>query len=114
MGELRVIYESLPMEKLDSSENSAISASVNLALASVEGECIGRIETLDHAYQVAHDLEFSEINAIFKYLTTDLVSQTSRSEIITYQMNEHQQKLADFDRRYGDKNWRLQFPIQPE
>ncbi len=114
MGELRVIYESLSMEKLGSSESSAISASVDRALASVEGECLSKIKTLDDAYQIAHILEFSEINAIFKYLTIDLVSATSRSEIITYQMNEHQKKLADFSEQYGDKNWRLQFSIQSE
>ncbi len=114
MGELCVIYESLPAEKLCSPESGAISASVNRALASVEGECLGKIKTLDDAYQIARELEFSEINAIFKYLTIDLVSPTSRSEIITYQVDEHQQKLVDFDKRYGDKNWRSQFSIQAE
>ena len=114
MGELRVIYEALPQEKLCSAESRAISASVNRALASVEGECLSKIKTLDDAYQIAHDLEFSEINAIFKYLTVDLVSPSSRSGIIAYQIDEHEQKLADFDQRYGGKDWRLQFSIQPE
>ena len=114
MGELRVVYEALPQEKLCSSESSAISASVNRALASVEGECLSKIKTLDDAYQIAHDLEFSEINAIFKYLTIDLVSPSSRREILANRVDEHEQKLADFNTRYGDKNWRSQFPIQPE
>lgn len=114
MGELRTIYESLPEEKLCSAESRAISASVNRAMESVEGECISKIKTLDDAYQIAHDLEFSEINTIFKYLTIDLVSPPLRAEIITYQVDEHEQKLEDFDKLYGDKNWRLSFKIQPE
>lgn len=114
MGELRVVYESLPAEKLLMPESRAISLSVHRAMASVDDNCLSRIKTLDDAYEIAHNLEFSEINAIFEYLTMDLISPSSRSEMITYQINEHQQKLADFNKRYGDKNWRLQFPIQPE
>lgn len=114
IGELRVIYESLPEGKLCSAERRAISVSVNRALASVGDECLSGVKTLDDAYQIAHDLEFSEINAIFKYLTIDLVSPSSRSEIIANQVDEHERKLEDFDERYGDKTWRLGFKIQPE
>ncbi len=114
MGELRVVYESLSAEKLKAPESRAISLSVHKAMASVEDNCLSKVKTLDDAYEIARDLEFSEINAIFEYLTMDLVSPSSRREMITYQVDEHQQKLIAFDKRYGDKSWRLQFPIQPE
>lgn len=114
MGELRLIYESLPADKLKVPESKVISLSVHRAVASVEDACLCKIITLDDAYEAARNLEASEINAIFEYLTMDMASPSSRREMITYQMDEHQQKLADFDQRYGDKNWRLSFEIQSE
>ena len=114
MGELRVVYESLPAEKLRVPESRAISISVHRAMASVEDDCFGRIKTLDDAYEIACNLESSEINAIFEYLTMELAPASSRSEIITNQVDEHEKKLEDFDRLYGDKNWRSQFQIGPE
>ena len=114
MGELRVVYESLPAEKLRVPESRAISISVHRAMAFVEDDCFSRIKTLDDAYEIARNLESSEINAVFEYLTMELVSPASHSEIIVNQVDEHEKKLEDFDRLYGDKNWRLQFPIQPE
>ncbi len=114
MGELRIVYESVPAEKLSAPESRAISISVHRAMASVQENCLSKVKTLDDAYEIAHSLEFSEINAIFEYLTMDMVSPSSRREMIMYQVDEHQQKFVDFDKRYGDKNWRLGFEIQPE
>ncbi len=114
MGELRMVYESLPSERLLNPESHAISISVHRAMASIDDACLARIKTLDDAYEIAHNLEFSEINAIFEYLTTDLVSPPLRSEMISYHVDEHEQKLLDFNRLYGDKDWRSQFAIQPE
>jgi rubrerythrin len=114
MGELRVVYESMPAEKLGVLESRAISLSVHRAVISVEDVCLCRIQTLDDAYEIARNLEFSEINAIFEYLTMSFAAPSSPRDLITYQIDEHQQKLVDFDVLYGDKDWRLQFPIQPE
>lgn len=114
IGELRVVYESMPVGKLGILESRAISLSVHRAMVSVEDVCLSKIQTLDDAYEIARNLEFSEINAIFEYLTMSLVSPSSKSDLIAYQIDEHQQKLANFDMLYGDKNWRSQFPIRPE
>ena len=114
MGELRVVYESLPAEKLQAPESRAVSISVHRAIACVDDVCLSRVKTLDDAYEIARNLEFSEINTVFEYLTMDLVPASSRDEMVTYQVEEHEKKLVDFDQLYGDKNWRSQFLIQPE
>jgi len=114
MGELRVVYESLPAEKLQAPESRAVSISVHRAMACVDDACLSRVKTLDDAYEIARNLEFSEINTVFEYLTMDLVPASSRDEMVTYQVEEHEKKLVDFDQLYGDKNWRSQFLIQSE
>ncbi len=114
MGELQVIRETLPAEKLRSSESGATCASLNRALAAIGDVCLSEIKTLDDAYELAHDLEFSEINAIFEYLTTDLVSLSFLRDVVTYHIEGHQQKLVNFDKKHGNKTWRSMFSIQPE
>lgn len=114
MGELRVIFESLSAERLSALESRDISMGVCRALKSVDDECLSQVKTLDDAYEIARSLESSEINTIFEYLTVDLASPSSRDEMVTTQIEEHEKKLMDFDQQYGDKNWRLKFSIQPE
>lgn len=114
MGELRVICESLSAEKLGALESRGISISVHRAMTFVDDVCLSGLKTLDDAYEIARNLEFSEINTVFEYLTIDLVTASSRDEMVTYQVEEHEKKLLDFDQLYGNKSWRSQFLIQPE
>ncbi len=111
---LRSVRGSLSKEKLASTVEHSITASVNGIMEMMGKDLLGQIKTLDDAYEIANELEFSEINALFKYLTTDIVTTASRGEIIVHHIDEHQQKLIDFDKHYGNKEWRSQFKIQPE
>jgi hypothetical protein len=70
------------------------------------------VRTLDDAYNLAHDLEFSEVNAIFKFLILDVVPCKQSDAFIEHMINDHLKKLIDFSKNYGDKNWRRSIPAK--
>jgi hypothetical protein len=113
-GLLLSVFKSLPGEILNSMAQPEICESINANIDLLDSDLLDPVRNLDDAYELAHFLEFSEINAVFKYLSTQYISGKSRAELISSQIDVHQKKLVDFDEKYGDKNWRRQFEIQPE
>ena len=71
------------------------------------------INTLEDAYQLAHAIEFSELNGIFQFLASDLMPYDKQKEFIIANILKHQQKIIDFSRNYGDGEWRKEIEIQP-
>jgi len=67
---------------------------------------LNQIQDLDDAFELAHELEFSEVNVIFKFLTFDLVPWIYQEELIENMLQIHQQKLIHFDEAFGDKKRR--------
>jgi hypothetical protein len=108
------VFKSLPRDTLNSMAQPGICESINANIDLLGNDLLEPVRNLDDAYELAHFLEFSEINAVFKYLSTQYIPGESRAELISSQIDVHQKKLVDFDEKYGDKNWRGQFEIQPE
>jgi uncharacterized Zn finger protein len=67
---------------------------------------LNQIQDLEDAYDLAHELEFSEVNVIFKFLTFDQVPWIYQEDLIENMLQIHQQKLIHFDEAFGDKKWR--------
>ena len=63
------------------------------------------IETLDDAYEAAHELESSEINTVFRLLTLSLFGDSARRDMLAAQLDEHVGKLDEFGRLH-DKAYR--------
>ena len=61
------------------------------------------IDTLDDAYEVAHELEFSEVNSVFKILTTEFISEETRRKATMSHLVYHQGKLMKFTENFGDR-----------
>ncbi|HNW35744.1 MAG TPA: ferritin family protein [Candidatus Ozemobacteraceae bacterium] len=72
-----------------------------------------RFLTLDDAYEFSHELEYSEINIIFKMLVIGPVSAGKTVEIIDANICDHQQKLIDFAKNFGGRAWRQTIVAQP-
>lgn len=64
------------------------------------------IKSLNDAYELAHELELSEVNVIFKLLATEFVPSEERKQFVVSEITQHQQKLVDFSRNFGDRDWR--------
>ena len=65
-------------------------------------QIVSSVHNLDEAYQVAYELESSEVNAIFNFLTIQFLSADESYEIITATIDRHLLRLADFSRTFGD------------
>lgn len=63
---------------------------------------VNSVDNLDDAYQIAYDLESSEVNAIFNFLTIRFLSTDESYEIISATIDRHLLRLADFARTFGD------------
>jgi rubrerythrin len=64
------------------------------------------VRTLDDAYELAHELESSETNAIFRFLAAECVPSGIRKELIHSVLERHLNKLTDFSQTFGDREWR--------
>lgn len=50
-------------------------------------------ETLTDAYQIAHDLEHSEVNTVFEFIMLEFVDQEEQRTFVASQLREHLAKL---------------------
>ena len=109
---LKEILNSLTDEQLTAPPNKQIWEHANKIETSLKKDIIGEIKNLDDAYELAHELEHSEINSIFKFLTMDLIHSDKRKRMISSEIRNHQQKLSHFSKNFGDKTWREEIKIQ--
>ena len=68
--------------------------------------------TLEDAYELAHKIENSEVNAIFRLLTIDLIPERREQKIILAQVTEHINSLFEFGREFPQANRKL-ISVQP-
>ncbi|MDI6809132.1 MAG: hypothetical protein QME66_09155 [Candidatus Eisenbacteria bacterium] len=76
-------------------------------------DLVGPIDNLDAAYELAHDLEFSEVNAIFKFLAGEFVPSEERKRFVHSEIVQHLQKLTHFGENFGEKGWRKEISVRP-
>jgi rubrerythrin len=70
------------------------------------------VRTLDDAYEVAHEIEFSEVNAVLKLLTCSFISREIRKKALIAQLSNHQDKLSMFSNIFGNKKFRKEIAAQ--
>lgn len=107
---LRSIRDSLPVDSLSDQVNTKIWTIAKDTLAVLGAIDLSLVRTLDHAYNLAHDLEFSEINAIFKFLTLDIIPCEQSDRFIDEVISDHLGKLNNFSKNFGDCEWRKSIP----
>lgn len=70
-------------------------------------------KTLEDAYEIAHELEYSEVNGIFDLLASGLTSPEVKVELIDSNIARHQNKLLEFTRTFGGRAWRQSILSKP-
>jgi rubrerythrin len=63
---------------------------------------VNSIHTLDDAYKIAYELESSEANTIFNFLTIRYLPTDESYDIINATIDRHLLRLAEFSRQFGD------------
>jgi len=102
--------ESTPPEKLASQAPAAVWASVTEILNLMSRDLLGSVKCLKDAYELAHQLEYSEVNAVFEFLTVDAVPGSVERSFVRTHIITHQKRLTDFSETYSGKDWREVIP----
>ncbi len=107
------VQHSLSKEKLEALPIKELTTSVTSVQKLLDIITKYNIQTLDDAYELAHQLEFSEVNAVLKLIITNLMPPEKYEEFVTSRIDEHEGKLLQFTDLFGDKSWRKMQKIQP-
>lgn len=97
-AELQRILDTMPQDKLDApvdEEAVRIISRIVLDVDQVKNRVLNQTKTLKDAYELAHELEYSEVNALFEYCTLGIIPCEDRKDFIVGMINEH---LARLDR----------------
>jgi len=105
---LKKVQMSLSDEQLATAADQQLMDSVTSITFLLNKISLGTVETLDDAYEIAHEIEYSEVNHIFKCLAGHFITREDKKRILLHQIVEHQQKLTDFTENFGDRTWRRQ------
>ena len=103
---LKKTQESLTNEQLNQVADQELLINIKKVLTVLEEIHLDQINTLDDANEAAHELEFSEINSVFKILATEFISEKTRRQATVSQLGNHIEKLITFNENFGDKTWR--------
>ena len=107
IGVLKDILNKIPPEKR-SVEVSKEQLNTVLRVEELIKEASTRkVQTLDDAYELAHQLETSELNALFKMLVMDFLPEEEGHKFIVSEVTEHIERLMRFGKEYTQSHRRL-------
>ena len=109
---LKDIQMLLTPEQLLTPADKKMWADVTKIQRKLSKDLVASVKTLDDAYELAHELEFSEVNTIFQFLAAEFLPPGERQKQVISEITIHQQKLFDLNRHFGDKNWRRGITIK--
>ena len=109
---LEDIRGTLPVEVLRDAAPAEMLQNVKSIQKLISKDLMGGVHTLDDAYELAHELEFSEANVLFNFLTSDVMTFGQQADITYTNIVQHQKKLLDFNDLFGDREWRKSIAVQ--
>ena len=99
------VMEEASPEKLESLAPDEVWIEVTHILHFMDRDLLRPIKSLRDAWELAHQLEYSEVNAVFEFLSVDALPGVVEREFVHTHIAMHQKKLNDFMINYkGD--WR--------
>jgi len=102
---LTQVLASASPENLASPAPAQVWTNVSAILWLMSQDLLGSIRCLKDAYELAHQLEYSEVNAIFEFLAVDAIPGNVEREFVRRHIRLHQKRLTDFSETYQGKNW---------
>lgn len=109
---LRTIANSLNTKQLASLADNDLYYKIHEVRHLLDENEAARIINLDDAYELSHLLEFSELNWVFKILTTGFFPSQEKEQFILLHITEHQNKIESFSKKFGNKSWRQSVPAR--
>lgn len=100
----------LPEETRSAPADSEMLETACHMIATPLDKALAEIETLEDAYQLAHELESSEVNTIFEFLLTMFASDPQATQFAHNQLSDHATRLTEeFPERYTSVSSRRLF-----
>jgi hypothetical protein len=90
---LQGIYNSLDQEQLNSPSEEHLFKSVITARDFLNKNLINSVKNLDDAYEIAHQIESSEVNAILKFLLNHFIPSEKQMKFTSTNITNHQKKM---------------------
>jgi len=75
---------------------------------------LNSVKNLNDAYEIAHQLEYSEVNVVFGFLMTRFISSEQQKEFVGSEIKVHQARLLEFFQTFGGAEWRKGIEVSPE
>jgi rubrerythrin len=97
---LKDFLKEIPREKLLAEMGSEQRKSVIRVEGLINEATSSKIQTLDDAYELAHQLETSEINKLFKMLVNNYMPDKEGHKFILSDVKEHIEMLMKFGQEY--------------
>ena len=97
------IKDSLSEEQLLSSPDHELILKVQSIKKLLNKHSTKKIHNLDDAYELTNDIEFSGVNNLFRLFTHKFVSSEDKKKFTLSEVTQHQLKIMDFQKNFGDK-----------
>ena len=97
---LEKIRDSLTPEQLQAPVDPVVFEQAKRSASLSVEDKLNPISTLEDAYQLAHDLEHSEINTVFEFITAEFISLDVQREFVSAQLKKHAARLGEFPVAY--------------
>ena len=107
IGVLKDILNKIPPEKRSVEVSKEQRDTARRVEKLIEEAPRRKVQTLDDAYELAHQLETSELNALFKMLVIDYLPDKEAHKFIVVEVTEHIERLMRFGKEYTQSHRRL-------
>lgn len=97
---------SLSPEVLETNPGNRMWENIYMVKKKLEDFKREEVKNLHDAIEISHQIENSEINAIFKFLNSEYFSTHVRNAFVESEIMDHQKKLVDFSIQYSTKSER--------
>ncbi|MBN1149401.1 MAG: hypothetical protein JXA78_19220 [Anaerolineales bacterium] len=112
-GQLRELLSKLNPEQLAAPADPAMLQNAHRILAFSIDSSLDRVQDLEDAYQLAHELESSEANAIFDFLITHFAQDQQSRDFLREQLRGHILKIEnEFPIHYRGASGRRKVPAR--
>jgi len=113
-NQLRKLRSTLTPEQLAAPADAGMLQNAHKMLAFSVGNSLEKIHDLEDAYQLAHELENSEANAIFDFLVTHFAQDRQSRDLLREQLRGHILKIENaFPIQYRGATGRRKVPARP-
>ena len=92
---LEKLLGGLPAEARTAPANTEMLETARHLVAVPLDKVLAQIQTLDDAYELAHELEYSEVNTVFEFLLTTFGRDMQTAQFVRKQLGDHVARLEN-------------------